>query len=233
MALDPRGCAPCPPRRAGAGGGAAGVLGPGRAVGPETSGGAGDAARPGGGAPGQAGAGHARSGLTPHVEALLAGLRLPGPADVAPVELRLDPLGSRLGPAPGGRHSPPHRLRGALRRAAGPGASKNERMNDPRERPRQEPRSVKRSGSSWTAITGGHVPARADTIRFVRERFPDDRGLVAVELRLPLVRLLEGSGGGSVKSYEASGRTYARLGLGRREPGPRARRRGLPRTGRA
>jgi hypothetical protein len=61
-------------------------------------------------------------------------------------------------------------------------------VNDPHEpitrqltRPREEPKSVSRSRSGWTAILGGHVPARPDTIRFVRERFVDDRGLVAVE----------------------------------------------------
>ncbi len=61
-------------------------------------------------------------------------------------------------------------------------------MNDPHEpiiaritRPREEPRSGGRSGSGWTATTGGHVPARFDTIRFMRERFVDDRGLLAVE----------------------------------------------------
>jgi hypothetical protein len=48
-------------------------------------------------------------------------------------------------------------------------------------RPREGPRSVSRSSSGWTAIVGGHVPARPDTIRIVRERFLDGRGLVAVE----------------------------------------------------
>jgi hypothetical protein len=46
-------------------------------------------------------------------------------------------------------------------------------------RSREEPRSGERSAGGWTA--GGHVPARTDTIRFVRERFDDDRGLLAVE----------------------------------------------------
>ena len=61
-------------------------------------------------------------------------------------------------------------------------------MDDPHEpiinrltRPREEPRSVSQPGSGWTATVGGHVPARPDTIRFVRERFVDDRGLAAVE----------------------------------------------------
>lgn len=61
-------------------------------------------------------------------------------------------------------------------------------MNDPHDpiiarlrRPREEPRSIRRSASGVTAITGGHVPARPDTIRFVRERFVGDHGLLAVE----------------------------------------------------
>ncbi len=61
-------------------------------------------------------------------------------------------------------------------------------MNDPHEpiiarltRPREEPRLVRRSRSGWTATTDGHVPARSDTIRFVRERFVDNSGLLAVE----------------------------------------------------
>jgi hypothetical protein len=61
-------------------------------------------------------------------------------------------------------------------------------VDDPHEpivahltRPGEEPSSVSRLESGWTAVTGGHVPARPDTIRFVRERFVDDRGLVAVE----------------------------------------------------
>jgi hypothetical protein len=61
-------------------------------------------------------------------------------------------------------------------------------VNNPHEpiiahlgRPREEPKSVEHSGSGWTATTGGHVPARADTIQFVRERFVDDSGLLAVE----------------------------------------------------
>lgn len=37
-----------------------------------------------------------RSGLVPHVEALVQELRLPGPADAQPAQLRLDPLRSRL-----------------------------------------------------------------------------------------------------------------------------------------
>jgi hypothetical protein len=48
-------------------------------------------------------------------------------------------------------------------------------------RPREVPRSVRRSANGWTATVGGHVPARLGTIRFVRERYVDDRGLVAVE----------------------------------------------------
>ncbi len=61
-------------------------------------------------------------------------------------------------------------------------------MKDPQEliiarllRPREEPKSVSRSGSGWSATTGGHVPAQADTIRFVRERYVDSYGLLAVE----------------------------------------------------
>ncbi len=48
-------------------------------------------------------------------------------------------------------------------------------------RPREEPRSVSRSGGGWSATTGGHVPAQADTIRFVRARYVDNYGLLAVE----------------------------------------------------
>ena len=60
---------------------------------------------------------------------------------------------------------------------------------------------------------------------------------MANELRLPIVRLIEGSGGGgSVKSYESFKRTYipANPGLGRRRRQPRqgAVRRGVPRPGR-
>jgi hypothetical protein len=61
-------------------------------------------------------------------------------------------------------------------------------VNDPHEliitrltRPREEPRSARRSGGYSTATIGGHVPARSGTIRFVRERFVDDLGLLAVE----------------------------------------------------
>ncbi|HKA10090.1 MAG TPA: hypothetical protein VKI99_06440 [Candidatus Dormibacteraeota bacterium] len=61
-------------------------------------------------------------------------------------------------------------------------------MKDPHEliianllRAREEPRSVSRSGGGWTATVGGHVPARPQTIRFVRERFVDHCGLLAVE----------------------------------------------------
>jgi hypothetical protein len=61
-------------------------------------------------------------------------------------------------------------------------------VSDPHEpilnhltRPREQPRSVGQSGSGWTASSAGHVPARSDTIRFVRERLVDDHGLVAVE----------------------------------------------------
>jgi hypothetical protein len=45
---------------------------------------------------GRLAAGTPRSGLGPHVEDLLAELRLPGPADAFPVEVRLDPLRSQL-----------------------------------------------------------------------------------------------------------------------------------------
>ena len=48
-------------------------------------------------------------------------------------------------------------------------------------RPRQEPRTVTGSASGWTATTGGHVPARRETISFVRERFAGDRAMLAVE----------------------------------------------------
>jgi hypothetical protein len=61
-------------------------------------------------------------------------------------------------------------------------------VSDPHEpiinrltRPREEPRSVERSDRGWTATVGGHVPVRPDSIRFVRERFVDDHGLVVVE----------------------------------------------------
>ena len=61
-------------------------------------------------------------------------------------------------------------------------------MKDPYEliiarllRPREEPRSIRRSGSGWTAMTGGHVPAQSANIRFVRERFVDNHGLLAAE----------------------------------------------------
>jgi hypothetical protein len=45
---------------------------------------------------GRLGAGTPRSGLGPHVEELVAELRLPGPRDADPVEIRLDPLRSPL-----------------------------------------------------------------------------------------------------------------------------------------
>jgi uncharacterized protein DUF5682 len=45
---------------------------------------------------GQLAAGTPRSGLGPHVEALLAELRLPGPGEAYPREIRLDPLRSEL-----------------------------------------------------------------------------------------------------------------------------------------
>jgi Family of unknown function (DUF5682) len=45
---------------------------------------------------GRLGAGAPRSGLGPHVEGLLAELRLPGPNDADPLEIRLDPLRSDL-----------------------------------------------------------------------------------------------------------------------------------------
>jgi hypothetical protein len=45
---------------------------------------------------GRLGAGTPRSGLGPHVEAVVAELRLPGPRDPIPLEIRLDPLRSPL-----------------------------------------------------------------------------------------------------------------------------------------
>jgi hypothetical protein len=45
---------------------------------------------------GRLGAGTPRSGLGPHVEGLVAELRLPGPRDPYPLEIRLDPLRSPL-----------------------------------------------------------------------------------------------------------------------------------------
>jgi len=45
---------------------------------------------------GRLGAGTPRSGLGPHVEDLIAELRLPGPRDALPIEIRLDPLRSPL-----------------------------------------------------------------------------------------------------------------------------------------
>lgn len=62
-------------------------------------------------------------------------------------------------------------------------------MNDDHEaiisyltRPREEPRSVRRSGHGRVAVrVGGHVPVRPNKIRFLRELFVDDRGLLAVD----------------------------------------------------
>jgi hypothetical protein len=62
------------------------------------------------------------------------------------------------------------------------------RMDDAREavvaaltRPRKEPRSDERSAGGWSATTGDHVPARAETIRFVKERQAGDVAMVAFE----------------------------------------------------
>lgn len=62
------------------------------------------------------------------------------------------------------------------------------RMDDPKAavvaaltRPPEEPRSVREAAGGWTATTGGHVPARAETIRFVKERRDGDTPMVAVE----------------------------------------------------
>ena len=48
-------------------------------------------------------------------------------------------------------------------------------------RPAEEPTSVREGAGGWTARTGGHVPARAETIRAVKERRRGDLAMVAVE----------------------------------------------------
>ena len=102
--------------------------------------------------------------------------RLTQPGDRIPHELGLVLVGRKQRRRLGTHFEPPE-----------PG--ENEPVNDQYEpivarlrRPREKPRAVRRSGSGWgTDTTGGHVPAGPDTIRFVRERFVDDRGLLAVE----------------------------------------------------
>lgn len=47
-------------------------------------------------------------------------------------------------------------------------------------RPRQEPMAVRRSPGGWVSSLGGHVPARRETIRFLKERIGADFGLLAV-----------------------------------------------------
>jgi hypothetical protein len=61
-------------------------------------------------------------------------------------------------------------------------------MDDPKAavvaaltRPAEEPRSVREGAGGWTARTGGRVPARAESIRVVKERRDADRAMVAVE----------------------------------------------------
>ena len=45
----------------------------------------------------------------------------------------------------------------------------------------EAPRSVRHGAGGWTSTTGGHVPARPETIRFVKERQDGDLAMVAFE----------------------------------------------------
>src|SRR5437899_4190035 len=47
--------------------------------------------------------------------------------------------------------------------------------------PAREPGSAQRGEGGWTATTGGHVPARPDSIRLVKERRSGDLAMVAFE----------------------------------------------------
>jgi hypothetical protein len=62
------------------------------------------------------------------------------------------------------------------------------RMDDPRgavvamlTRPAEEPRTVRQEAGGWTSTTAGHVPARPESIRFVKERRDGDLAMVAFE----------------------------------------------------
>jgi hypothetical protein len=61
-------------------------------------------------------------------------------------------------------------------------------MDDPKAavaawltRAAEEPRSERQGTGGWTAVTGGHVPARPESVRFVKERQDGDLAMVAFE----------------------------------------------------
>jgi hypothetical protein len=61
-------------------------------------------------------------------------------------------------------------------------------MDDPKAavvafvtRPAEEPHSARQGAGGWTSRTGGHVPARPESIRFAKERLAGDLAMVAFE----------------------------------------------------
>ena len=100
-----------------------------------------------------------------------------------------------------------------------------------RDGPRAHRRPARWSSAATTSRCGAARPTRRSAPKQVHAE------QMAHELRLPIVRLVDGTGGGgSVKSLETMGRTYVPLqpglGVGRRQPGHGARGGARPRPGR-